>query len=215
MGEENCLQMRSIIVVSGAHRCSPPRPTNLLIRTSTPCLPPMSNTPDVVHDENSHVNNKDNDDEAEEEEEEEEEEVVGHNGRSWTTAEQWAWLMKTRAPYLAAQKARAPGKYLATMYREFLAEFSECKLLFGHTNEDALSPEERAQLAEAVKKRKKVCHGTKTYCLKWDTDTSIQPSAAAIMAQEPRLQAEVDEKVIGVAGGSRGHQESRLIATGT
>ena len=205
MGEENCLQMRSIIVVSGAHRCSPPRPTNLLIRTSTPCLPPMSNTPDAVHDEN----------EAEEEEEEEEE-VVGHNGRSWTTAEQWAWLMKTRAPYLAAQKARAPGKYLATMYREFLAEFSECKLLFGHTNEDALSPEERAQLAEAVKKRKKVCHGTKTYCLKkWDTDTSIQPSAVTIMAQEPRSQAEVNEKVIGVAGGGRGHQESWAIAAGT
>ena len=127
----------------------------------------MLETPDALHEENSRVDDDD------EEEEEEEEEAEGHDGRSWTTAEQWTWLMKTRGPYLAAQKARAPGKYLVTMYREFLAEYSECKLLFGHTNEDALGPEERAQLAEAVKKRKKVCHGLITYCLEWDADASM------------------------------------------
>ncbi|RPD56278.1 hypothetical protein L226DRAFT_574281 [Lentinus tigrinus ALCF2SS1-7] len=75
--------------------------------------------------------------------------------RSWATREQWGWLMRTRPAYLAARKTRHPGKYLETMYSEFLEEWSECQRLYGHRDESRLSPEELEVLAEAVKKKKK------------------------------------------------------------
>ncbi len=78
--------------------------------------------------------------------------------RSWTTDEQWRWLQKTRPPYLAAQKARKLGKYLTTMQREYLLEWSECLQLFGHRDVDRLTEEQRDQLREAERKKKKVSH---------------------------------------------------------
>ncbi|TFK78708.1 hypothetical protein K466DRAFT_606731 [Polyporus arcularius HHB13444] len=75
--------------------------------------------------------------------------------RTWTTSPQWAWLKRTRPPYLAARKAKRRAVYLEGMYTEYLAEWSECQQIYGHRNEERLSPEEKEVLADAVKKRKK------------------------------------------------------------
>ena len=80
----------------------------------------------------------------------------GYDKRSWATPEQWRWLKRRRPAYLAAQKEGKLGKYLDTLARDFFEEWSECKLLFGHSNKENLTPPELEQLAEAVKKRRHV-----------------------------------------------------------
>ena len=80
----------------------------------------------------------------------------GYDKRSWATPPQWHWLKRWRPAYLAAQKEGKLGKYLNTLARDFFEEWSECKVLFGHTNKENLTPEQLEQLAEAVKQRRHV-----------------------------------------------------------
>ena len=78
------------------------------------------------------------------------------NCRSWTTREQWAWLKRTRPAYLAARKAGHRAKYMEGMYKAYFGEWSECLSIYGHRDQERLSPEEKDVLAKAVEKRKSV-----------------------------------------------------------
>lgn len=80
----------------------------------------------------------------------------GFDKRSWATKVQWRWLKRQRPAYLDAQKAGKLGKFLETMYHEFFEVWPESRQLFGHSNQEILTPEQLDQLAEAVKKRRHV-----------------------------------------------------------
>lgn len=106
---------------------------------------------------------------------------TGYDKCSWATREQWRWLKRKRPEYLAAQKAGKLGKFLESMYHDFFETWSECKLIFGHTNQAILTPQELEQLGEAVKKRRHVSH-------EWFTDVdklTFVRIATPYLAEEP------------------------------
>ena len=134
----------------------------------------------------------------------------GYDKRSWATQEQWRWLKRKRPEYLAAQKAGKLGKFLESMYHDFFEIWSECKLIFGHTNQAILTPQELDQLGEAVKKRHHVSHGSFTYI---DHLTSF-PTATPNLAEEPRSQASCQWSAVDVAYRRGDTQEVRSTAAG-
>ncbi len=80
--------------------------------------------------------------------------------KTWTSREQWRWLKETRSPYLAAQRGKKLASYLEQMNREWFQLWSECKLLYGHTDRSRLTEEENDALNDSVRKRKEVRYGS-------------------------------------------------------
>ncbi len=138
--------------------------------------------------------------------------------RTWTTPAQWAWLKRTRPPYLAAKKIKRRAVYLETLYTDYLAVWSECQVIYGHRDEARLSPEEKEVLADAVKKRKKV----RTYlslilvtCHRLVRLLTYAPILAiARLAQEPRSKARLDPEAVKLALRSWRLKEGWSIAPG-
>ena len=135
---------------------------------------------------------------------------TGYDKRSWATREQWRWLKRKRPEYLAAQKAGKLGKFLESMYHEFFEMWSECKLIFGHTNQAILTPQELDQLGEAVKKRRHVSHSSITYIVHL---TFVQ-TATPNLAEKSRSQASCQWQTVDVALGRRDSQKVRSAAAG-